>query len=171
MTWSFPSNALIVSALLGFSLQAPAQAPAHSDPPAPARIVNRYALISSINVNGNDPKDWRLLGSNDKGVTWTTLDVRTNQQFKYRSQRKFFHVRNPGAYNAYRLQIDAVASPSAGPGSGTHLADLLMWGPMVKGPNDTNVEQILTSSLPHPLYGRPENAFDNDPVLSGSITG
>ncbi len=157
--------ALIASALLAAQLQVMAQAAMRTDPSQPARIVESYALTSSLDLNGDDPKDWRLLGSNDRGTTWATLDVRTNQQFKYRSQRLTFHIRDPAPFNIYRLQVDAASLPEFHPDIGVHLAGLFLKGPMVGIPGPSNVEQIVSCSRPHPLFGRPVNAFDDDPAI------
>ena len=73
--------------------------------PVPARIVTRYALTSSYGRGHNDPTDWRLLGSNDRGQTWTLLDSQTNQHFR-RLQRRPFLTRNRAPYNIYRFQFD-----------------------------------------------------------------
>src|SRR5579864_102890 len=46
----------------------------------PGRILKEYALTSAYaRENYPDPKNWRLLGSNDGGQTWALLDVQTNQ--------------------------------------------------------------------------------------------
>jgi hypothetical protein len=92
---------LLASWLLGQSL-------AMGQPVAsrPARVVTEYALTSGGTWEFADPHNWRLLGSNDDGRTWDLLDVRTNQSFKSRCQRRVFAVVNRTAYNTYRLQVD-----------------------------------------------------------------
>lgn len=72
-----------------------------------ARIVVHYALTSANDHQGRDPSAWRLLGSNDKGRTWTTLDQRKEQSFPLRFQRRVFSTTNNEAFNMYRLQIDS----------------------------------------------------------------
>src|SRR5258707_1502949 len=73
----------------------------------PARIVREYALTSgSARENHGDPRNWRLLASNDDGKHWTLLDTETNQVFRARSQRKVYRVANQEAFNTYRLEID-----------------------------------------------------------------
>jgi signal transduction histidine kinase len=79
---------------------------------APTRIVRRYALTSANDFPERDPRDWRLLGSNDGGQTWTTLDVRQNETFPERHQRRLFACTNVGSFNLYRLQIDRIRSPA-----------------------------------------------------------
>jgi signal transduction histidine kinase len=78
-----------------------------------ARVVQHYALTSANDFPQRDPQDWQLLGSNDGGRTWTTMDVRKGELFSERHQRRVFKVENPRAFNAYRLQIDRVRTPAA----------------------------------------------------------
>jgi signal transduction histidine kinase len=129
----------------------------------PARIVRRYTLVSSLGTDDHDPSAWRLLGSNDRGETWTILDVRTNQSFAFRSQHLNFRVQNPGAYNTYRLQIDAKNAETILIDMSVDLAELILLGPLVNAPSEADLQPIITASCPHPVLGLPENAFDQDP--------
>ncbi len=154
----------LASVLTLWRLIASAQADSASAPLQPARIVSRYTLVSSFSgADTHDPSAWRLLGSDDGGQTWTVLNIRTNQEFTSRSQHLTFRVRHPRAFNAYRLQIDAARSQSVNVDMGVQLADLNLAGPLVNTAGDTNLEPVITSSCPHPLFGSPENAFDMDP--------
>lgn len=56
---------------------------------------------------------WRLLGSNNGGSSWTTLDIRTNQTFTASQQTLSWSVAAPEAYNVYRLLIDCVSNAAA----------------------------------------------------------
>jgi pectin methylesterase-like acyl-CoA thioesterase len=72
------------------------------------RTAVSYALTSSTNSersNNDDPKDFSLLGSNDFGSTWTTLDTRTGELFSAQKQRKVYTIANPGNYGLYKLNI------------------------------------------------------------------
>ena len=71
-----------------------------------AATVKQYTLTSADDVPGRDPKNWVLQGSND-GVTWTTVDTRTNIDFVDRRQTRAFVVPNTTAYCRYRLQVTA----------------------------------------------------------------
>jgi signal transduction histidine kinase len=73
-----------------------------------AKIIGQYALVSANDFPQRDPLDWRLLGSNDGGKTWVTLDTRKNEFFSERHQRRVFKITSPAAYQIYRLQIDHV---------------------------------------------------------------
>ena len=70
--------------------------------------VTKYAITSANDAPERDPKDWKLLGSNDGGSSWDTLDSRTGETFSSRFQRRVFSVTSSGAYNIYRLEIAAV---------------------------------------------------------------
>ncbi|HEV8542467.1 MAG TPA: hypothetical protein VGR78_08745, partial [Verrucomicrobiae bacterium] len=78
--------------------------------PVAPRTVTRYSLTSANDFPGRDPKDWRLLGSNDGGKTWSTLDVRTNQFFNERFETREFSVSatNQQAFTTFRFVIDSI---------------------------------------------------------------
>ena len=78
-----------------------------------AKVVRRYALTSANDFPQRDPRDWRLLASNDGGKTWVTLDTRKGEVFSERHQRRVFQLTNTQAFNLYRLQIDRVLDPAA----------------------------------------------------------
>ncbi len=59
-----------------------------------------------------DPMDWRLLGSNDGGKTWSVLDERKGVIFSKRHQRQIFKIPNRTAFNVYRLEILRICKPS-----------------------------------------------------------
>jgi PAS domain S-box-containing protein len=123
----------------------------------PARIVREYALISaSARENYPDPKNWRLLGSEDSGQTWTLLDVQSNQVFRGRSQRRVYHLNNQKPYNTYRLEIEGSAT--------VQLAELELRGAWVGVTNEEEVQIVATSSKEHPLLGAASEAFDHDPT-------
>ncbi len=131
----------------------------------PARILTQYALTATQDTPDFDPKSWRLLGSNDGGKSWTLLDVRTNQFFITRSQRRTFLVRNRVGFNTYRLQIDEIdGAGGLGRDMSVQLAEVEFLGPLVGTDKESDVQEIITSSRAHPLLGPAENAFDHDPM-------
>ncbi len=75
------------------------------------KLVRQYALTSANDFPQRDPQDWRLLGSNDGGQNWVTLDTRKGELFRERQQRRVFQINATAGYNAYRLQIDLVRDP------------------------------------------------------------
>jgi alpha-mannosidase len=85
-----------------------------------------YALISANDVPARDPMNWRLLGSNDGGTNWTTLDTQTNVVFADRFERREFRLAAPPRFNLYRLQVDRSADPAAS--SSIQLAELELLG-------------------------------------------
>ena len=129
----------------------------------PGRIVKRYTLVSSLGTDDHDPTAWRLLGSNTRGLTWSVLDVRTNQLFKFRSQHLSFRIQNPAAYNTYRLQIEAGNYEDMGICMSIELAELRLDGPLTNAASEADLQSVITASSPHPILGMPENAFDRDP--------
>ena len=85
-------------------------------------VVTDYTITSANDAPERDPANWRLLGSNDGGSTWTTLDARSNHVFTARFQKQSFSTTNTAAYNVYRLQIDSVYNP--GSANSVQLAEL-----------------------------------------------
>jgi len=75
-------------------------------------VVTNYTITSANDAPERDPANWVLLGSNDGGATWATLDTQINQIFTGRYEPRAFPIANPAAYNLYRLRIDSVADPS-----------------------------------------------------------
>ncbi|MDG4809644.1 GH92 family glycosyl hydrolase [Micromonospora sp. WMMD1120] len=61
-----------------------------------------YTVTSGAGVG--DPADWRLQGSND-GITWTTLDSRTDQVFAWRNQTRPYQIDRPGRFAQFRLAV------------------------------------------------------------------
>jgi signal transduction histidine kinase len=77
----------------------------------PVRTLSGYALTSANDAPERDPRDWRLLGSNDGGKTWELLDMRCNESFATRLHRRVFSLGRPATYAIYRLAIDSVRAP------------------------------------------------------------
>jgi hypothetical protein len=71
-------------------------------------VVTEYTLTSANDAQERDPKNWNILGSNDGGVNWVTLDTRTGELFTARFQKRSFSFTNSTAYNIYRLEITLV---------------------------------------------------------------
>jgi putative alpha-1,2-mannosidase len=65
-----------------------------------------YTLTSSS--TSADPSGWSLHGSND-GETWTLLDQRAAQSFRWRGQTRPFKVADPQAFSIYRLDLTGPA--------------------------------------------------------------
>ena len=65
-----------------------------------------YTLTSG--ESGTAPSGWRLLGSTN-GSTWTAIDKRRGESFRWQRQTRAFKVADPGAYAHYRLEITSGA--------------------------------------------------------------
>ncbi|RLP85681.1 ATP-binding protein [Micromonospora sp. BL4] len=61
-----------------------------------------YTLTSGADVG--DPTDWRLQGSND-GITWSTVDSRRGEAFRWRNQTRPFTIDKPGRFTQFRLVV------------------------------------------------------------------
>lgn len=73
--------------------------------PNPA-ILTSYTLTSSNDNSNNDPKDWKLQGSNDD-VNWADIDTQTGVSFDSRCERKVFAVPATLPYKYFRLYVTA----------------------------------------------------------------
>ena len=124
-------------------------------PTEPARVLKQYALTSAYSSEFDDPGDWRLLGSNNGGQSWDVLDIRTNQVFPDRSQRRVYSINNQKAYNVYRLDVTNSST--------VHLAELELMGPLVGVTGEEELRAIFTSSKEEALLGPASQAFDGDP--------
>ena len=72
----------------------------------------RYTLTSGGDAPERDPKDFRVLGSNN-GTDWTTVDQRTGELFSGRGETRSFTLATPSpAFTYYRLEVQAVRDPS-----------------------------------------------------------
>jgi predicted alpha-1,2-mannosidase len=73
--------------------------------------VGTYTLTSGASGTAS-PSAWTLEGSDD-GETWTTLDERSGEQFRWALQTRPFTVAEPGAYAHYRVVVTASAGGAA----------------------------------------------------------
>lgn len=97
-----------VVALLGLLIPTIVSGEEPANPKHYRKVIRQYALISANDFPQRDPQDWRLLGSNDGGKTWTTLDSRKGESFSARHQRRLFKIANTNAFEMYQLQIDHI---------------------------------------------------------------
>jgi signal transduction histidine kinase len=100
--------------------------PARADDGRVAKVVRQYALTSANDFPQRDPQNWRLLGSNDGGKTWVTLDVRQGEVFHERHQRRLFKTDNKAGFKTYRLRIDRVLDPNVA--NSVQLAEIELMG-------------------------------------------
>ncbi len=87
-----------------------------------AWAIARYDITSASDVQGRDPKDWTVQGSND-GSTWTNVDTRSGEVFATRAQTKQYLVNSQARFRYYRLYI---TSNYGGSSYGVQLAELTL---------------------------------------------
>ncbi|MEV4658661.1 GH92 family glycosyl hydrolase [Micromonospora sp. NPDC049301] len=94
---------------------------------------SHYTLTSGAGVG--DPTDWRLQGSND-GITWSTLDSRKGEVFRWRNQTRPFTIDKPGRFAQFRLVVTGTVGAAQ-----AHLAEveLLAGGDLEIGGGDVAV--------------------------------
>lgn len=91
--------------------------------------LSGYTLTSANDCPERDPSDWQLLGSNDDGASWDTLDTQAGVIFDERFQRRSFALEGKPCYQAYRLNITQVANPSCA--NAVQLADMELLGQQI----------------------------------------
>jgi signal transduction histidine kinase len=138
-----------------------------ADDSGPCRVLTGYALTAANDEPGRDPRDWTLLGSDDRGKTWTVLDKRVNQTFTERFQRRVFQFTNVAVCRLYRLQVDAIVSS----GDFCQLAEIEpIYADQEK---DGEYSVVVGCNGDNPPLETAEMAFDGDSRtkwLSGSVT-
>ncbi|MBB4222952.1 GH92 family glycosyl hydrolase [Variovorax guangxiensis] len=71
----------------------------------PACVPKIYTLTSGTQDAGQDPRSWKLKASKD-GVTWVTLDERSNESFTWRQQTRPFALKaGTESYSKYRIEF------------------------------------------------------------------
>jgi hypothetical protein len=76
-------------------------------------VVTEYTLTSANDAQERDPMNWNILGSNNGGSSWVTLDTKTGELFTARFQKRSFSFTNSTGYNIYRLEITEVRNEAA----------------------------------------------------------
>ena len=75
-------------------------------------IIIKYTLTMRW-VGVYNPSTWQFQGTNDDGVTWTTLDTQTNISGWVAFSKKEFAISDTMSYKKYRLYITATTGTSA----------------------------------------------------------
>ncbi len=92
-----------------------------------AQPLARYTLTSGNDAQERDPKNFRVLGSND-GTNWTPVDERTGELFTGRGQTRTFELAQPSApFLYYRLDVLENRTPT------TNLIQLADFEPIAAG--------------------------------------
>lgn len=126
----------------------------------PVRPLTGYALTSANDAPVRDPRDWKLLGSNDGGKIWRILDVRRNESFARRFQRRAFTLSKEATCALYRLQIDSIRTPGAAEADSVQLAEI---EPLyaANGPKG-RFSVVVSAQGENPSMELAEKAFDGD---------
>ena len=126
----------------------------------PTKIVRQYSLTSGNDFPQRDPMDWRLLGSNDGGKTWSVLDDRKGVIFSKRHQRQLFKIHNRAAFNIYRLEIERIRKPSEA--NSVQLAELEPLGETEEDLDPVPIfADMITAQGENPELEKVFNAFDS----------
>lgn len=102
-----------------------------------SRPASFYTLTSGT-AAGGDPGTWAVKGSDD-GSSWTTLDERSGEAFRWRSQTRPFKLAKPGSYTYYRIEFSG-GSPTLGE------IELLNPAPPETAPVTTKVAPVVMSA-------------------------
>ena len=119
-------------------------------------VVTEYTLTSANDAQERDPTNWNLLGSNNGGSSWVTLDTRTGELFTARLQKRSFSFTNSTGYNIYRLSITALRGPAP---NSVQLAEIELIGTPHEPPVPTPPGQ---ASNPNPANGATSVSTTND---------
>ena len=77
-----------------------------------AQPLQKYTLTSGGDAQERDPKNFRVLGSNN-GTDWTPVDERSGEMFTARGQTRTFELAAPSApFLYYRLDITENRTPT-----------------------------------------------------------
>lgn len=99
-------------------------------------VLSSYALTSSNDIPFNDPKAWKLQGSNDD-FEWTDIDLQPDVTFERRCERKVFQTSASVAYKYFRLFVTARKSTIRG----FQFAEWELFGTIVSGVDDIAIQQ------------------------------
>ncbi|MDP6525026.1 MAG: DUF1080 domain-containing protein [Kiritimatiellia bacterium] len=66
--------------------------------------VETYSITTANDAPERDPRDWKLLGSNDDDQ-WDVLDEKAGEKWSKRFERREFRIAKPGEYAYFKLDI------------------------------------------------------------------
>jgi hypothetical protein len=67
------------------------------------RTAVKYTVSAPVSSGGDSPLNFQLLGSNNWGYTWDTLDQEVGQNFTGGGNPNNYTIKTPGAYSMYEL--------------------------------------------------------------------
>ena len=91
--------------------------------PGKAIEISGYTLVSGNDMPDRDPKDWKLLASDD-GESWTEIDSQSDQSFDSRNAEYTYKLNDNASYRYYRFEVSAVKSSNPA-GTGLQLSELV----------------------------------------------
>lgn len=132
-------------------------------------VVKAYTLTSGNDAPGRDPKNWKLLGSND-GSTWVEIDSRSDESFTARNQTRQFEFENSTAYKSYKFEFENTD------GDIFQLSEIELFNgiPVVEEEAEGEVDitdKIISVAVQAENFtffdwGSPSNAYNNNPGSS-----
>lgn len=136
-----------------------------------AAVLKAYTLTSGNDAPGRDPKNWKLLGSND-GETWAEIDSRSGESFTSRKETRQFEFENTSAYKSFKFEFENTE------GDIFQLSEVELFNgiPEEEETEEEEGEVDITEKLISVAvqaedfdffdWGLPEFAYDNDPGSS-----
>ncbi|HTA27989.1 MAG TPA: glycosyl hydrolase family 28-related protein [Bacteroidia bacterium] len=73
-------------------------------PHSTTRTALKYTVSAPVSGGGDSPLNFQLLGSNNWGYKWDTLDVETTQTFTGGGNPITYNIKTPAAYSMYELE-------------------------------------------------------------------
>ncbi|WP_103070612.1 discoidin domain-containing protein [Aquimarina sediminis] len=107
-----------------------------------AKVVNKLAIVSANDVDGRDPQNFNIQGSNN-GTSWNTLGSWTGQNWSSRFQKREFIFTNTTSYTYYRINTTKNRSNL----SMTQLAEIMLIGPGSNKTSTINFEKKDVESV------------------------
>ncbi|GAB1415470.1 hypothetical protein MASR2M117_08760 [Paludibacter sp.] len=122
--------------------------------------ITSYALTSSHDNPNNDPSAWKLQGSNND-IDWNDIDIRSENSFDNRGERKVFQLTPTIQYKYIRLYVTDRKSSAI---RGFQLAEWELFGTVA-----SSVKQmcnINTKVYPNPFVNSLNIESKNDGIVS-----
>lgn len=120
--------------------------------------IAAYAITTANDAPQRDPRDWRLLGSNDAGANWTEVDTRKDEKWGGRHTKRLFVLKAPVAFSCYRLDI------TRNHGADTcQISELELLVPVAPDP-------ILTPAAIEELFRLADDSAGYQPLVDADLT-
>ena len=120
-----------------------------------ARLTS-YTITSANDFESRDPKSWRLEGSVD-GITWETIDERSNEMFTARFQKKSYGINPSREYAHYRLVVTARRDSQS---TVFQIAELEYYGLVAQGQLTVANAPVFSIASLTPEVSTAEKSFD-----------